>query len=93
MERQTFKLNDMVEWTSQSSGRTLKKTGRIEQILGPHEKPKSDYRLGNDSLPRGHTSYVVHVFGRGYYWPLVKYLRLAGTGPCPHCGGTGQVKS
>lgn len=85
----TFRVGDLVTWTSQSSGSTMTKTGRIVVVLGPDSDPlwnpecnpkkhAATARYGG-GIPRNHESYVVLVEKgrrRILYWPRVSQLRL-----------------
>ena len=73
-----FKIDDEVEWVSQSGGHSLTKVGTVVFIVPPKTRPP--YLIKNPGLPRDHESYVVKVTGRGYYWPRMSVLRRAGIG-------------
>ncbi len=77
-----FKLEDSVEWTSQSSGITRTKTGVVVEVVPAGRRPTS---MGRNltGLQRKHESYVVLATVQGRenaalkkYWPLAAKLRL-----------------
>lgn len=77
-----------VEWTSQASGKTLPKRGKIVEVVEPGQKPSNQYRSlyrnrGVQTVsPRTEISYVVEVVGkrggRKHYWPRVNALQTVG---------------
>lgn len=67
----TFKLNEKVQWTSQSQGSSLTKRGEIVEVVPKGVQPQTP--LINPGMHRNHESYVVQV-GRKFYWPRVKQL-------------------
>jgi hypothetical protein len=68
-----FKIDDVVEWVSQSAGVAKKKRGKVVRILGAGDRPDG---VRNPGLPRDHVSYIVKV-GSRRYWPRVSQLRSA----------------
>jgi len=76
-----FYMGQYVEWTSQASGTTSQKTGKIVFVVAPGEKPpkvfKSLYRNRGvqDVRARDEESYVVFANDR-HYWPRVSALAL-----------------
>ena len=81
-----MKLGDLVEWTSQSSGFTKTKCGKIVGIVPAGIDPKDHvpqdaggvfFQLKNPGSPRNHDSYLIRVGKqRNLYWPLVNKLKL-----------------
>ncbi len=81
-----FYVGQELEWTSQASGRTIPKRGKIVQVVGAGQKPNSEYRSlyrnrGVQTVAaREETSYVVEVVGkRGgkkHYWPRVSAVTV-----------------
>lgn len=79
---QGFKVGDSATWTSQAAGRTVTKTGVVEQVVRAGASPDRErfpqlYRGPGVGMPRDHESYVVRVKGRGLYWPRSKALKPA----------------
>jgi len=78
----TFHVDDVVTWTSQSSGVTKTKTGIVIAVLSAGVDPMSvippryfdHHRWQTYGMPRDHESYLVLV-EETIYWPRVKYLR------------------
>lgn len=66
-------LGYWVKWRSAANGRWLEKQGEVIEIVQAGRRPESK---GDFGLPRGHESYVVHVQGRGNYWPRVSKLEI-----------------
>jgi hypothetical protein len=71
---QKFVVGDVVEWTSQAAGITRTKQGRVVEVVPPGKRSVMMLGMG---LSRNHESYVVHVKGRGKYWPIVSRLTSA----------------
>jgi len=77
-----FKVGDMVQWDSQSSGYVRHKIGTIVAVVPPKCDPDSFIPEGLCSnsqfgFARKHTSYLVRVGNSGLvYWPRVKNLGL-----------------
>jgi hypothetical protein len=78
-----FEPGDRVQWQSQASGYTLRKTGVVLCVVMPNEPPTVavsrnaltlDLRRAK-GLVRNHRSYLVRVEERGVYWPRANKLR------------------
>lgn len=86
--QKTFSLGDEVQWSSQASGRTKEKRGKIVMVVEPGVLPVQQANALGGSLQfdasssRYHESYIVAV-KRGsnrkdyLYWPHVKKLSLS----------------
>lgn len=83
----SFKVGDVVHWTSQSGGHTVTKQGVVSAVL-PAGKPLASEtayiqpkgaslaRLGTSPMAtRDHASYIIRVRHSTYYWPQVKHLK------------------
>jgi len=86
-----FRIGDVVEWTSQSSGSSLTKRGIVTEVIVPGTRPdrirfpglyRSTALIG---MPRNHESYVVLV-GSKPYWPRVSQLKQCGVQDDPAYG-------
>lgn len=81
----TYKLGDMVVWSSQAGGFGKEKSGEIVEVIPAGRsilKSKFRDQLDASTLPRRHESYVVMVPPKNgskakpkYYWPRVTALR------------------
>jgi hypothetical protein len=74
-----FAQGDTVRWTSSAHGSSLSKTGVVEEIVPPNERPKCEDLKRPVGLPRKEESYVIRVGKVGAakgtaYWPLVSKL-------------------
>lgn len=71
-----WNIGDRVTWESQSRGYRTRKSGVVESIIPAGSMftlPTDEKRYGKRC--RDHESYVVHVPGKGRYWPVVSLLR------------------
>jgi len=80
----TFRLNQTVQWDSQSQGYLKTKKGHVEAIVPAGQSPNrvqfpSLYLGAGPGGPRKHESYVVLVKrpsgSHDTYWPRVSALR------------------
>lgn len=79
----TFKLGDLVAWTTQSGGVTRTKMGKVYAVIP--ENGRSG--LKNSGLPRDHESYLVNacvtngsskqLTRNKKYWPRITALTVA----------------
>lgn len=70
-----FNIGDAVTWTSQSAGRHVEKTGKVEEIVRAGTVPVGRSKFNDPGSARDHESYLVRVPGRGLYWPRVSGLK------------------
>jgi hypothetical protein len=71
----TFKVGDIVEWTSQAAGCTRTKRGEVVEVVPAGCQPVPMSKNRNPGNARDHESYLVRVKGAGLYWPRVSALR------------------
>lgn len=78
-----LKINDLVHWTSSSSGSTTTKRGVVEAIIKAGKRPTEAQRKEADAYgaARNHESYLIRVAGKGakgkLYWPRASLLKIA----------------
>jgi hypothetical protein len=70
----TFKVGDLVEWTSQAAGITRTKRGEIVEVIAAYKRVNFGGYIRRST--RDHESYVVKANGRRY-WPRVAHLKAA----------------
>lgn len=78
----TFKIGDMVQWSSQAQGSTAKKVGEVVEVVTTGQRPDRErfeklYRNSGCGYGRPERSYVVMV-GNKPYWPRTSLLSLQG---------------
>jgi hypothetical protein len=83
--RAKFSLGDVVTWTSQAAGASLKKQGTVIEVVVPAHTPSSDLGHHAPGTPRDHESYVIEVQQQPRnerrprkpkrYWPIVSLLQ------------------